>query len=163
VKDGEEIHGFKVIHLPGHTMEEVGYLDTESGIFFGGDLIQFEGPPGSAYLSFMLIDSSVRCGLESVERVIAMASAGQITGFVPSHGPIEIHPERIASRLTECRRQYLDLLDEVVDYPAARIREYLNRHSSDEYFWGKSWLERRSGACALWRAANIERENCFAL
>jgi len=52
LKDGDRIDGLLCVHTPGHTPGSAGFLDGETGTYFSGDTIRFDGtalvrgPPG---------------------------------------------------------------------------------------------------------------------
>lgn len=162
--DLEDCNGLTALHLPGHTRGELGFFhhgDNGRNVIFGGDLIQFGGTglpvaPTSAYLSFMLTDSDVLLGLQSVARLLALVDKDVLHGYVPSHGPWEPNRDCLRQRLENCLEIYSGLIRDAQAFGIGEVKDFLRyiQGRSDVPPTGKSFLERRSNAAAILRAAH---------
>ena len=72
--------GFRVIPLPGHTCDQVGYL-TPDGTFFAGDALLSEETLGKYAISYIYDVESYLKTLEGLQEIPAER-------FVPSHTPV---------------------------------------------------------------------------
>lgn len=79
-------HVVELIHLPGHTAGQSGFLDHKSGCFFIGDVTSAFGD-NKEYPQFCTINS-LRDAIQDF-----MPRIEEVSGLFPGHGTIDLHPK----------------------------------------------------------------------
>lgn len=80
--EGEEVYGFKVWHLPGHSPGHVAFIHQEAGkapLVFGGDLL-FRGGIGR----YDLPGADPKALFQSLKRLLSLPPETEV---LPGHGP----------------------------------------------------------------------------
>ena len=94
----------ELIHLPGHTPGQSGYLDHQTGCFFIGDVTSaFGGEAWDVYPEFCTINA-LRDALQDF-----MPRLEEVSGVFPGHGTIDLHPKTL--------KYILDTANRVIYHP----------------------------------------------
>ena len=94
----------ELIHLPGHTPGQSGYLDHQTGCFFIGDVTSaFGSEAWDVYPEFCTINA-LRDALQDF-----MPRLEEVSGVFPGHGTIDLHPKTL--------KYILDTANRVIYHP----------------------------------------------
>ena len=97
-------HHVELIHLPGHTPGQSGYLDHQTGCFFIGDVTSaFGSEAWDVYPEFCTINA-LRDALQDF-----MPRLEEVSGVFPGHGTIDLHPKTL--------KYILDTANRVIYHP----------------------------------------------
>ncbi|MFM2406501.1 MAG: hypothetical protein RL223_4381, partial [Pseudomonadota bacterium] len=90
---------FELTELGGHTDSDLVLVDRASGVAFVGGLVFVQRVPTTPH-------ARIARWLQSLERLQAMG----LRTLVPSHGPVQVSPERAAEGIAQTRRflQWID-------------------------------------------------------
>lgn len=103
----------ELIHLPGHTAGQSGFLDHQNGCFFIGDVTSaFGGDEKELYPEFCTINS-LRDALKDF-----MPRIEEVSGVFPGHGTIDLHPKTLQYIMDTANRiiAHPDWYDTKVDF-----------------------------------------------
>ncbi len=81
VMDGEEIMGYRAIHMPGHTPGSTAYLK-EDALFSGGDAVVERGGGGGAALPPKMFSLDINEARRSLAKLAGLG----ISTIYPGHG-----------------------------------------------------------------------------
>lgn len=135
-KDGEIRYGIKVVYLPGHTPEEVGFFLQDEKILITGDLLAYGGRKGFNALPIPALNvpaSDIDSALESL-KIMQQLDPKLI---IPAHGRIITNPKDALNKCIEMTKKLRD-------------QAHLALHTSDSTFQVllKWWMLYPSG-CRL--------------
>lgn len=117
-RDGERLDlaglVIEVLVTPGHTPDSVCFL-LPDGVLLSGDTVLGRGTTVVPWP-----EGNLGAYLESLDRLIDLARAGQVQRIAPGHGPVIDAP---LQHLTALRQHRLDRLDQVRAALAAGVRD----------------------------------------
>ncbi|MCF0111947.1 MAG: MBL fold metallo-hydrolase [Erysipelotrichaceae bacterium] len=94
----------EVVHLPGHTAGQCGFLDNQTGCFFIGDVTSAFGPTANPEYGYYCTVNSLRDAL-----VRFQPRFSEVSGVFPGHGTIDLHAVTL---------QYiLDICNSIIAHP----------------------------------------------
>lgn len=122
-KDSDTLLGYlKVVHIPGHTADSSGILDTRTGTLISGDSLQLYGVFGEGpwAVNITLIDEY----FAALERVRAL----DISEIYPAHsyhpiGEAFVGREMINAALDECKNAIFTIEGMIKSYPSKTDKE----------------------------------------
>ncbi|GAB3400150.1 MBL fold metallo-hydrolase [Flindersiella endophytica] len=122
LRDREKIDGWRVLHVPGHTYDSVGFLHEETGVLLSGDTIL-----GRGTAVIMHPDGRLDWYLRSLRELETLAEEGAIRRILPGHGPEIDDPLPVLTYYIQHREERLEQVRAARAAGAETPREVVER------------------------------------